>query len=127
MGLKVGFVARGFSGEVDHLADLITQGMAYPGFALIDILQPCVSFNKVNTFTWYKKRCQPLPQDYDPTDWSKALTTAHEWGDQIPIGVIYREDGRLPLEEKLPGLRNGPLVGSAIDRSALAEIMSTYE
>jgi 2-oxoglutarate/2-oxoacid ferredoxin oxidoreductase subunit beta len=127
VGLKVGFVARGFPGEVDHLADLITQGMAYPGFALIDILQPCVSFNKVNTFAWYKKRCQPLPDGYDPSDWSAALTTAHEWGDRIPIGVVYREDGRPPLEEELPGLKKGPLVGSPVDWTALAEIMSTFE
>ena len=126
VGLKAGFVARGFSGNVDHLADLITQGMDFPGFALIDILQPCVSFNKVNTFAWYKKRCQPLPEDYDPTDWETALKTAHEWGDRIPLGLIYRDDTRVPLERRLPGLKHGPLVGSGLDRQALKEVMEEY-
>jgi len=126
VGLNAGFVARGFSGNVDHLADLITQGMTYPGFALIDILQPCVSFNKVNTFAWYKKRCRPLPEDYDPTDWETALKTAHEWGERIPLGVIYRDDTRIPLERRLPGLKKGPLVGRGVNREALKEIMDEY-
>ena len=88
--MQAGFVARGFSGMIDHLAELIQQGIAHPGFALIDILQPCVSFNKVNTFAWYKKRCYPLPEDYDPTNWVQAMQTAKEWGEKIPLGIIYR-------------------------------------
>ena len=127
VGLKAGFVARGFSGDVDRLADLIRRGMAYDGFALIDILQPCVSFNHVNTFAWYKKRCTPLPEDYDPTDWASALRTAHEWGDRIPTGVIYRDDDRVPLEKRLPGLRRGPLVGRDVDRDELAKVMAGFE
>ncbi|MFH1091909.1 MAG: thiamine pyrophosphate-dependent enzyme [Pseudomonadota bacterium] len=126
VGLKAGFVARGFSGLVDHLADLITEAMNYPGFALVDILHPCVSFNKINTYAWYKNRCQELPFDYDPTDWAEALKTAHEWNDRIPLGVIYRDDGRPSLEKRLPGLKDGPLVGRRVDRAALAEIMEEY-
>jgi 2-oxoglutarate ferredoxin oxidoreductase subunit beta len=62
VAMQAGFAARAFSGMVDHLSELIQQGIAHQGFALIDILQPCVSFNKVNTFAWYKKRCYPLPK-----------------------------------------------------------------
>ena len=127
VGLQCGFVARGFSGETDHLVELIKAGMAYEGFALIDILHPCVSFNKVNTFSWYKKRVYTLGDDYDPTDWENALRTAHEWGDKIPLGILYKEEGRTPLSKRLPGLENGPLVGKTVDRKALAEVMAEYE
>lgn len=92
VAMRAGFVARGFSGMVDHLADLIVKAVAHKGLSLIDILQPCVSFNKVNTFAWYKKRCYDLPRDYDPTDWNAATTVAFEWGDKIPVGVIYKTD-----------------------------------
>ncbi len=73
----------------DHLADLIVKAVNHRGFSLIDILQPCVSFNKVNTFAWYKKRCYDLPPEYDPTDWNAAIKTAFEWGDKIPVGVVF--------------------------------------
>ncbi|MEW6267533.1 MAG: 2-oxoacid:ferredoxin oxidoreductase subunit beta [Thermodesulfobacteriota bacterium] len=127
VGLKAGFVARGFSGDVDFLAGLIKEAMNFRGFALVDILQPCVSFNKVNTFAWYKKRCRPLPADYDPADWAAALQTAHQWGDVIPLGVIYRNQERPPLEDILPGLKKGPLVGRGVDRAILSEIMAEFE
>ena len=64
VALKANFVARGFSGMPAHLAGLIRQALAAPGFALIDVLQPCVSFNKVNTFAWYRQRVRELPADY---------------------------------------------------------------
>ncbi len=76
---------------------MIKQALAHPGFALIDILQPCVSFNKVNTFSWYKNRCYTLPELYDPTDWAAAMQKAQEWDDKIPVGVIYKNN-RPPFE-----------------------------
>ena len=86
------FVARGFAGEIDHLKELIKAGILHKGFALIDILQPCVSFNKVNTFKWYSERVYHLEaqKGYDPGDRSAALQKAQEWGERIPIGILYR-------------------------------------
>ncbi|MFW5837214.1 MAG: thiamine pyrophosphate-dependent enzyme, partial [Desulfovibrionaceae bacterium] len=60
VAMGCGFVARGFSGEIDHLADLLQQAIRHDGFALVDVFQPCVSFNKVNTFKWYQERCYKL-------------------------------------------------------------------
>ncbi|MFO8058952.1 MAG: thiamine pyrophosphate-dependent enzyme, partial [bacterium] len=60
VAMKAGFVARGFVGETDHLAGLIQQTIEHPGFALVDILQPCVSFNNVNTFKFYKDRSEKI-------------------------------------------------------------------
>jgi 2-oxoglutarate ferredoxin oxidoreductase subunit beta len=125
VAMRAGFVARGFSGEVDHLTELIQQGIAHRGFSLIDILQPCVSFNKVNTFAWYKERCYALSPDHDPTDWETAMGVAPEWGDKIPIGVIYQND-RAAFEDHFAVLTGGDLVGRDVDRAMLKNIMEGY-
>ena len=91
--------------------------------ALVDILQPCISFNKTNTHAWYKERCHELPSDHDPTNWDLAMRTAKHWGDEIPVGIIYRS-GRPSLERRL-GLER-PLVGREVDRTALAEVMAKF-
>ncbi len=123
--MKASFVARGFSGNTDQLSDLISQAINHRGFALVDILQPCVSFNKVNTYAWYKERCKPLPQEYDPTSHETALKVAFEWEDHIPIGLIYRND-RPSYEERIPALRGGPLIQGTVDRKRLHNIMEGY-
>jgi 2-oxoglutarate ferredoxin oxidoreductase subunit beta len=124
--MRAGFVARGFAGMVDELSVLIQQGISYHGFALIDVLQPCVSFNKVNTFAWYKQRCASLPSTYDPTDWEESIKAASEWGERIPIGVIYRNE-RPSFEDHFSVLSQGPLVGRELDRAMLKEIMEGYK
>lgn len=123
--MRAGFVARGFSGMTDHLVDLIQQGIRHQGLSIIDILSPCVSFNKVNTFAWYKQRCYELAKDYDPTDWKSAMEVAEEWGDRIPVGVIYR-NSRPAFEEHFPALAKGSLVGQEVDRSTLVRIIGEY-
>jgi 2-oxoglutarate ferredoxin oxidoreductase subunit beta len=92
VAMDAGLVARGFAGNVRHLADLLKAAIGHPGFALVDVLQPCVSFNHVNTAQWYRHRVYELGRDepYDPADRDKAFLKAMEWGDRIPIGVIYR-------------------------------------
>src|SRR3989304_4336444 len=104
-------VSRGFAGDIEHLTSLIKAGITHKGFALIDILQPCVSFNHVNTFSWYKERVYKVEEEagYDSTNRTAALVKAEEWGQRIPIGVIYKAD-RPTYEEQLPALSEGPLV-----------------
>lgn len=120
-----GFVARSFSGMSDHMTEMIRLGIAHKGFSLIDILQPCVSFNKVNTFAWYKKRCCELTEEYDPTDWEAAMKTAMEWGEKIPVGVICRND-RPDYAARLSVLKDGPLVGRKPDPGIVEQILSRY-
>lgn len=125
VAMQAGFVARGFAGMIDHLSELIQQGIAHRGFALIDVLQPCVSFNKVNTFAWYKELCEPVLPTYDSTDWEASMKVAGQWGSEIPIGIIYRND-RLPFEEHFSVLSQGPLVGREVDQVILKKIMERY-
>ena len=126
VAMRAGFVARGFAGMGDHLSGLIQQGIAHRGFALIDVLQPCVSFNRVNTFAWYKQRCYTLPSAYDPTDWEAAMKVASEWGQRIPIGIIYRNE-RPSFGDHFPVLSKGPLVDREVGRVMLKEIMEGYK
>lgn len=123
VALKANFVARSFAAQPDHLARMIREALAAPGFALVDVLQPCVSFNKVNTFDWYRERVRELPADYIPTDWAAALAAAARWGEEIPIGVLYRGN-RPAYEERIPTLASGPLVGREVDRDRLAAIVA---
>lgn len=125
VAMQAGFVARAFSGLPEQLAATIAAGIAHQGFALIDILQPCVSFNKVNTFKWYKDRCREIDAGHNPADWEAAMKLAFEWGERIPVGIIYRND-RPPFESHFPPCARGTLGQQAVDRAALKEIMAGY-
>ncbi|MCH8232239.1 MAG: 2-oxoacid ferredoxin oxidoreductase [Bacteroidetes bacterium] len=106
------FVARGFSGQPAHLSSLIEQGIAHKGFAFIDVFSPCVTYNKLNTYSWFKERIYKLEDeapDRDLTDLPDAMTTAMEFGDRIPLGLVYKVD-KPTYEDTEPVLLNGPLV-----------------
>lgn len=109
VAMDCSFVARGFAGDPVHLKDLIKQALTHKGFSLVDILQPCVTFNKLNTYEWYQKRVYHLEPEYTPFDRVTAFTRALEWGERIPLGVIYQHDRPL-YEDQIPVLREMPLV-----------------
>lgn len=129
ISLGAGYVARGFSGETDHLAGLILEAIRYPGLALVDILMPCVSFNQVGTFAWYKARAKKLPESHNPADKLAALAVAEKWGEEIPIGLIYRRDPseNPPLERKIAEKHGQsspvPLAGRPPRRARLEAVM----
>ncbi len=124
LSLGAGFVARGFAGDTEHLSYLIVEAMAHRGFSLIDILQPCVSFNKVNTYAWYKKRVYKLEETgYRPDDFEEALRLARQWGDRIPIGIVYREE-KPTFEDKIPGLKEGPIISRRYDASKVKQLFT---
>ena len=114
VALDCSFAARGFAGDTVHLKALMKEAINHKGFALIDILQPCVTYNKVNTYEWHRQRVYHLGPDHDPEDRKTAFGKALEWGDRIPIGVIYRN--RRPIfEERLPMITGKPLVHQVFD------------
>lgn len=122
------FVARGFAGEVDHLAKLIEMGIKHRGFALIEVLQPCIIWNNKNTFQWYKQRVYKLEGEvgYDPGDRTAAFNKALEWGDRIPIGVIYQKER--PLFEEYIGVSAAtPLVRQKIDPLQFRDLMNEFK
>ncbi len=122
--LGAGFVARCFSGEKKHLKDTIKAAIEFPGYALVDILQPCVSFNKVNTFSWYKKWVY-FPEITDREDWDAALKLAREWGERIPLGVFYLKP-RLTFEASLSMLEGEPLAFRGFDPKDLSSLQDEF-
>lgn len=93
------FVARSFAGDKEHLSSMMKAAIEHEGgFALLDILQPCVTFNHYNTFKWYKERTKPIGKDHDPEDQIAALKLAMQPEDEIPIGIFYK--GNRPAYEK---------------------------
>ncbi|MBI4533176.1 MAG: 2-oxoacid ferredoxin oxidoreductase, partial [Candidatus Melainabacteria bacterium] len=112
------YVARGFSGEQKQLAELIADGMAHRGFALIDVFSPCVTYNKVNTYSFFKERVYNLNNEgWDPTNASKSLQKAFEWGDKIPLGLLYKDE-QPTYEDSEPLFKNGPLVKQPLGANA---------
>lgn len=107
ISLGCSFVARSFSGDREHLVSIMKEAITHKGYALVDIFQPCVSFNHVNTFAWYKQRVYKLDESYDPTNKVAAFEKALEWGDKIPIGVLYKEE-KPSFIERIPHLKEGP-------------------
>ena len=97
-----GFVSRGFAQDTDHLTDLILAGIHYKGFALIDVLQPCVTFNRKNTYEWYAERVYKLDASYNSADLGSAFQKSLEWGESIPIGILYNVSK--PTYEQKAGL-----------------------
>jgi 2-oxoglutarate/2-oxoacid ferredoxin oxidoreductase subunit beta len=114
-----GYVARGFSGQPKHLMKLYVDGIRHPGFALIDVFSPCVTFNKVQTYDWFRQRVYKLEETgHDPTDFKGAMDKALEWGEKIPIGLLYRNPNPPPsLHEQDPGLLSGVLISQPLGMS----------
>lgn len=127
VSLGATFVARGYSAKIDHLTGLIEQGVMHKGFSLIDVLQPCVSFNRLNTYDWFNKRVYDVKTDkkFDPKNNTMAFEKSLEWGDKIPIGVIYKSP-RLPYETQLVALKDDTLINQKYSRARIKEILEEF-
>ena len=86
------YVARGFSSKPKELTKLIVDGINHKGFAVIDCYSPCPTFNKINTFNYWKEETQPLPADHDPSDMGAAITLALT-SEPLHLGVFYQKEG----------------------------------
>jgi 2-oxoglutarate ferredoxin oxidoreductase subunit beta len=103
------YVARGFSGDVKHMADLIAGGIQHKGFAFVDALSPCVTYNKINTFDWFRQRVYKLESaGHDPTNITQAFQRSLEWGEKVPIGLFYKTE-KPTYEDLEEVLQAGPL------------------
>ncbi len=125
VALDCSFVARGFSGDGEHLKGLIKEAVNHKGFSLVDILQPCVTFNKVNTYEWYKQRVYHIESEYNPEDRIQAFKKSLEWEDRIPLGVIYKNN-RLILEERIPVIKEKPLIKQPVNPSKIETSLKEF-
>ncbi len=99
IAMDASFVARVFCGDIKKTAEIIKKAIRHPGYALVDIFQPCVTFNKVNTFKWFKEHTYDL-EDHDSHDRNKALLRAME-NEKLPLGVFYQNKQKNTFEQQL--------------------------
>ncbi len=120
------FVARSLAGDLDHLSGILVEAISFRGYALVDVLQPCVSFNRVNDYAWFEENTRELPEGYDPTDRQGAMARALEEG-PMNIGVLYRNDSRKTFGDAWDATSGGrALHGRRPDGDALLELMRGY-
>jgi 2-oxoglutarate ferredoxin oxidoreductase subunit beta len=101
-----GFVAQGMSARKDHLVDLLKRAIDHRGFSLLNVLQPCVTWDKLHTYAYYQEHCYELGDEHDPRDRDQAFKLATDTGDRIPLGLLYAADrpaypeARHPLRDR---------------------------
>jgi 2-oxoglutarate ferredoxin oxidoreductase subunit beta len=98
LALNAPFIARAYAGDVEETKKIIMQAIAFRGFSLVDVFQPCVVFNKVNTYQWFRENTRYLPENHDTSDRTAAFGLAVETG-TLPLGVFYRNDDRQCYED----------------------------
>ncbi len=120
------FVARGFAGDTPGLTDIMVAAIEHKGFAVVDVLQPCVTYDKVHTYQWYRQRLYKLEtQQYVPDNKMKAIEKALEWGDKIPIGIFYKEE-KPTSEDRERALSGGPLKDIPLGVDQLDALLSEF-
>ncbi len=127
IAVNCSFVARGFSGNKAQLTNLIKAGIAHKGFAFIEILQPCVSFNRVNTFGWYKERVYDInvEADYEPRNRTMAFERALEWGERIPTGLLYQVE-RPTRDGEERAIKDVCLAGQTVDMASFKRLLEAF-
>jgi 2-oxoglutarate ferredoxin oxidoreductase subunit beta len=121
------FVARGFAGDPKHLTGLMVEALKHKGFNYIDVFQPCVTFNYLNTYEWFRQRIYKLEETgHDYTDRQKALQKSFEWGDRIPIGIFYKEE-RSTYRDNLEHLKGRPLTELPLEDVDIMPILESMK
>lgn len=112
MALTVGagFIAQGFSSDLKQLTHLIEEGIKHKGFSFINVFSPCVTYNKINTYDWFKDHLVNLDEEegYDPSNRTMAMQKLMEHNSLV-TGIIYQDKNRPPYEDMIPGFRKEPL------------------
>ena len=124
------FVAQGFSGDLAQLTRIIEEAMKHKGFSFINVFSPCVTFNKVNTYEWFKEHIVNLEDDpnYDSGNRSQAVQKAMEH-EGLVTGIIYRDNSRDSYENLIPNFKKEPIVKQDIILSYedFQSIVKNYE
>jgi 2-oxoglutarate/2-oxoacid ferredoxin oxidoreductase subunit beta len=125
ISLDAPFVARTFAGNVDQTAAIIREAISFKGFAIVDIFQPCVVFNKLNTWQWFREHTANVPEDHDPSDRIAAFRLALQ-EDPFPLGVLYRNEKRATYEELAPRIDLPLHAWKPPDEKRLQSLIESY-
>jgi len=123
ISLNASFVARAFAGDIPGTVAIVKQAILHKGYALVDIFQPCVTFNKVNTYKWFKDNTYNIDKSHDPHDRTAAFTLAVQT-DKLPIGVFYINEEKMPFEQACGAYVNDsrPLFERQVDMKKVQEL-----
>jgi 2-oxoglutarate ferredoxin oxidoreductase subunit beta len=125
IALDAPFVARAFAGDVQQTKEIVKKALMFKGYALVDILQACVTYNRKNTFKWYKEHTYYLDESHNPLDRMAAFGKAIET-EKMPLGILYLNPNRKVFEEHVPGYQKykTPLPKRGdVDRDKIAALM----
>lgn len=127
IALDASFVARAFSGDIERTTDILKKAIEHKGYALVDIFQPCVTFNRLNTIQWFKEHTYYL-EDHDPSDRQKAFEKATET-DKLPLGIFYESPQKSAFEENVGVYRENqtPLYERDLDKKELNNLIETFK
>lgn len=100
VALDASFVARAFAGDADKTKETLKKAILHKGFALVDVFQPCVTYNRVNTYKWFKEKTYYLDNSYDPCNRQEAFKRATE-KDRLPLGILYVSSHKSTFEENI--------------------------
>jgi 2-oxoglutarate ferredoxin oxidoreductase subunit beta len=120
------FVARGYSGDIPKLTELMIKAQQHKGLAFVDVLQPCVTFHKEYTHMFYQQNTYWLDEKHDRTDKVGSISKAMEWGEKkIALGVFYEEE-RPSYEDQVKALAAGPLAEREVVKRDLGKLYKKY-
>lgn len=92
------FVARVFCGDIEQSKEILKQAILHKGYSLVDIFQPCVTYNKINTFKWFKENTYYLDESHDKFDKIKAFKKSLD-SEKLPLGIFYINENKTVFEE----------------------------
>lgn len=120
------FVAREYASHIPQLTELMIKANEHKGMSVIDVLQPCVTFNEMYTHEFYQANTYYLGEDYDKTNKEKAFGKSFEWGEkQIPLGIFY-ENNEPSYESQISQISEKPLVETETTKKDIVEILQKY-
>ena len=127
LSLHASFVARAFAGDIPRTTEIIKKAIRHKGYALVDILQPCVTFNRVNTFGWFKENTYYLEEAHDVKNREAAFGRASE-SDRLPLGIFFADEDRPTFEESAGVYQKdgAPLFKRTVDTGRLQALIETY-
>jgi 2-oxoglutarate ferredoxin oxidoreductase subunit beta len=128
IALDASFVARANAQDREQTKELMKKAIAHRGYSLLDIFQPCVTYNKLNTYQWFKAHTYYLDESHDPRDRTAAFRRALE-RDRLPLGVFYVSPDKPTFEDNTGVYREDvrPLYQRDVEPARLRDLVESFE
>jgi 2-oxoglutarate ferredoxin oxidoreductase subunit beta len=127
IALDASFVARAFAGDIEQTKEILKSATTHKGYALVDVFQPCVTFNKINTYQWFKEHCYYLEDSHDLFNRDAAFKKAIET-QKLPLGIFYVNPNKRSFEQNLEVYHDDkhPIYERELDTGKLAALVNKF-